>query len=147
MKSINFYFRFFVICFALFFAGCASINRDRGDYYYKNFAYSDAISFYKKAIKQNPDPGTEAKLADSYRKVSKPADGAAVCVGPPDTTRPACELLIVQNLMEKDEYPDAKLWLEDYLELTPNDRVAQNRLVACDSALIWKGDSGLVVIQ
>ncbi len=147
MKTIK-PFIFSVSILALILSvGCAKIYTGRGDYYYNNLAYADATSFYKKAIKINPDPVIEAKLADSYRKVGKPADGAAVCVGPPDTTRPACELLIVQNLMEKDEFGDAKIWLADYLELTPNDLVAQNRWVACDSAPTWKVDSGLVTIQ
>lgn len=148
MKTNTYPIGFFALCMIIVvMAGCAKMQRNRGDYYYDNFAYAKAIPFYKKALKYKNDPLVEARLADSNRKVSKPADGTAVCIGPPDTTKPACDLLIVENLVEMGDKDEARGWLVDYLKFTPDDRVAQNRLLAIDSTDAWKKDSDLVVIQ
>lgn len=114
-------------------------NRDQADYFYRHYAFSEAIPFYasidKKAFRDN------FRLGDCYRLTNNPAYAAKYygkALAADDGSIPDIRLRYGQVLMTLGNYRDAEKWLAYYLKKTPADRRTRNLILSCRTAAARK---------
>lgn len=137
MKMIRAIFLFLTI--ALLSQYCAAqtddLKRDQADYFYRHYAFSEAIPLYKSIT--NKTTGDNVKLADCYRLTNYPSNAAVYyskAVAGTQELPAGTELHYGQVLMVLEKYADAEKWLEIYLQKSPSDTRAKNLVASCQTA-------------
>src|SRR4051812_33833274 len=105
-------------------SSCASYHLRQGNRLYSSMAYNSAIGEYEKALKKKNFPAAKIGIAESYRLVNntvKAEPAFAEVVQLPEA-QPIHKLRYAQLLMRNGKYPSAKLWLENYLKDSVNDK-------------------------
>jgi len=130
---------------ALFLSGCllfhsssAKENNDlmKANYYYRHFAYHEAIPYYEKIADQINDWQTYSQLGDCYRltnSFTKSAECYAKAVKMQGCKDPVF-LYYSQVLMGLERYEEAGTWLKEYQKRNKPDKRVANMIAACSSA-------------
>lgn len=110
-------------------------TRDQADYFYRHYAFSEAIPLYKsideKTFRDN------ARLGDCYRLTNNPGYAATYygkAVATDDGSIPDIKLRYGQVLMTLEKYRDAEKWLTAYYRKFPQDRRTKNLVLSCRTA-------------
>ena len=107
-----------LICLSPLFCFSQS-HLQKGNKLFTSLAYSDAISEYEKAVKQNPsDAEAVVQLAHCYRLVNNSMEAEkwyakAVTF---NEAKPECMLYYTQALMSNGNYKEAEKWIQKYKE-------------------------------
>ena len=114
---------------------CADSHIYKGDRYYDNIAYADAIPHYEKVYYKSPTNEIGIKLADCYFRTGNLASAEAVYeqVIQDATVNSLQHFNYAKVLMANGKHQDAKKVLENYLEKHGNDAAAQMLLTSCNS--------------
>ena len=132
MRSLKYYLSFFILII-LFSPKGYSQNGERKHRHYNTFALQDAIPYYRKLVKKQPENGEALyNLANSYRlngeyqKAEKWFRRAVKFVDEPDAY-----LYFAQMLLSNAKYLEAETWFNNYAQRAPNTDDAESaRLLA-----------------
>ncbi len=112
--------KYILITLCLFLAGSGYAQKAKvrkGDYYYKQMAYSDAIPYYVKALqKDSTIQDAVFRLADCYRKTNNRERAEywySVAVKMPKCD-PIYKFYYGQSLMNSGKYAQARIWMENF---------------------------------
>jgi peptidoglycan-associated lipoprotein len=116
-------------------AGCSGYHLRKGDEYYDNLAYSNAIKHYEKLYEKNKDCRVEHNLADSYLRTGRITDAEQIYARVVTRKEPAASdyLNYGKVLMSVAKHQEAIPWIEKYLAFNDKDVVAKMMLAACKS--------------
>lgn len=150
MKNINSHFLIYILGVAIItISSCTNGYIKSGDKEYANYSYSKAISKYEKALKGQPDNlEVKLKLADSYRQINKSEMAEkyygeiADSTGLPDESN----LHFAQVLMKNNKYEEAKVYLQKYLAVHPNDELANDLLASTERIDELKEDTSAYIL-
>lgn len=114
---------------------CADSKIYKGDRYYDNIAYSDAIPFYEKVYDKNPTSEIGVKLADCYFKTGELTQAETVYrqIVKDTSVSSIQQFNYAKVLMANGKHSEAKVVLENYLQQHKNDASAQMLLTSCNS--------------
>jgi outer membrane protein OmpA-like peptidoglycan-associated protein/tetratricopeptide (TPR) repeat protein len=97
----------------------------KADELYNRYAYAEAIDEYEAILKKNPDlTAAKISLADCYRLTgaSDKAEYWYLQVVNSKEAKPEHKFYYGQALMNNKEYDLAKVWLEEYQKVKPDDK-------------------------
>lgn len=100
---------------------------------YGNYEYASAAKLYENILKSETNDMAMLHLADCYRKMNKEteADTWYSRAIQSSAASPADKLHYAEVLQEEGKYNDAIALLEDYLQSSPYDVAAKNKLASC----------------
>jgi outer membrane protein OmpA-like peptidoglycan-associated protein/tetratricopeptide (TPR) repeat protein len=132
---------FLLIILSLFTAVKAQVAK--GDQYFKNLEYHNAISAYLKALKKQKkanDPELLAKIGDAFRLTKDYSNAAtyyrlAIDKG---STNPDVFLHDGMILKSTGNYEEAEIKFRKCLELRPGNLLAMNGIRSCENVKKWK---------
>ncbi len=115
--------------------GCSGHHMRKGDRYFDNYAYANAVKHYSKAYDKMNNEKAERSLAISYMKMSNPEISGSYFSKVVNRSSPAAidYLNYAKVLMETGKYEEAIPWIEKYLAFNENDLLAQLLLASCKS--------------
>jgi len=128
---------------------CADYHLRQGNRLFKQFAYSEAIPEYEKALSKKPSADAEIGIAESHRlmnNTAKAEESYAKVVERSDV-QPIHKLRYAQLLMINGKHSAAKPWLESYLKDNPKDEAAEDLLISCDKVDELKKDSARYSVE
>jgi tetratricopeptide (TPR) repeat protein len=134
-------FYIFLLSTVVFFAGTtqAKDNDDliKANYYYRHFAFYEAIPYFEKVAEQANDPVIYAQLANCYRNVNNLEKATAAYEKAVNIkgAEDAVMLQYGQLLMQLKRYEDAAKWLKKYQVNHQADRRVANLIAGCSMAL------------
>lgn len=124
-------------------------NEERGDKFFDEFSYSEAIEEYKIAFDKNPSNTIVLKIAESYRKLNDPAQSSewyakAVAEG---VKNPETYLYYADALSSLQRYDEAKKWYEKYSTLVIDDVRPKQKIRAIDNLKKFRDRSAEITIE
>lgn len=142
---------------ALLIAACAhgqigtlfKNNEEKGDKFFDEFSYSEAIEEYKIAFEKNPTTTIVLKIAESYRKLNDPAQSsgwyAKAVAG--EVKEPTTYLYYADALSTLQHYDEAKKWYEKYSILVPDDVRPNQKIRAINNLRKFRDRSAEITIE
>jgi peptidoglycan-associated lipoprotein len=130
-------------------ASCADYHLRQGNRLFNQYAYTEAIPEYEKALSKKPSKDAEIGIAESHRLMNntvKAEEGYAKVVERKDAL-PVHKLRYAQMLMINGKHAAAKPWLESYLKDNPKDEAAEDLLASCDKVEDLKKDSARYSVE
>jgi len=145
----------FFLCLFLCFFSCktaklsdAVAKQERGEYY-------DAAQVYRKVYSKTSPKKTWLRgsiafhMAECYRKTG---NAQRAFVGYNNSTRyhyPDSSVVLrsAQMLHKMGKYTDAIKLYQTFLDSFPNNPIAKNGIIGCDSAIVWKKNPTLYVVK
>jgi peptidoglycan-associated lipoprotein len=127
----------------LLLSSCADYHLRQGNRLFKEYAYSEAIPEYQKALRKKSSFTAELGIAESNRLMNntvKAEEGYAKVVES-SQAEPIHKFRYAQLLMINGKHAAAKPWLEAYLKDNPKDEAAEDLLISCDKVDDLKKDS------
>ena len=155
----NFIIKLSIVCTGIFFGGCANYHYMQANKEFNNLQYADAIKHYTtliedekvlhKVISKEYDHDAEIKLANCYRLINdiKKAEPLFKELVKYPGIEPITMFHYARILMSKEDYANAKIWLNNYLAKVPNDMVAQMLVASCNSVNKFMNDTTLYAIN
>lgn len=125
-----------LLSLGLLFSGCgAKYFLSQGNKKYDSYAYSDAVTQYKKSIDKEPLYEAQSKLADSYRQMNNlsAAEELYKEVVAMDESTPMDQFNYAKVLMQNQKYSEAKSAFQKYSEAVPDDKVVKELISACEN--------------
>lgn len=114
--------------FSNFIAG----PQDIGDKLFNEYAYTDAIEAYNKALKKDPENDTiSLKIAESYRLLNDPSEASIwyeKVLSNKDSYNPVYFLNYAEALASTQRYDEAKSWYDYYGNLEQEDERAEYKI-------------------
>ncbi|MEM9298605.1 MAG: OmpA family protein [Bacteroidota bacterium] len=114
--------------FSNFIAG----PQDIGDKLFNEYAYTDAIEAYNKALKKEPENDTiSLKIAESYRLLNDPSEASIwyeKVLSIKDSYNPVYFLHYAEALASTQRYDEAKNWYDYYGNLEQEDERAEYKI-------------------
>jgi peptidoglycan-associated lipoprotein len=132
-----------IISSIILLSGCADYHLRQGNRLFSQYAYSEAIPEYEKALSKKPSFAAEVGIAESHRLMNntvKAEEGYAKVVESTEV-QPIHKFRYAQLLMINGKHAAAKPWLEAYLKDNPKDEAAEDLLISCDKVDDLKKDS------
>lgn len=124
-------------------------NQERGDEYFNEFAYQQAIEEYKVAMKKAPSANLVVKIAESYRKLNDPANAsiwyAQVVEG--EVGDPAIYLHYADALSNLERYEEAKTWYAKYKAVSGEGERPNEKLQAIENLSRYPDRSAEIVTR
>jgi outer membrane protein OmpA-like peptidoglycan-associated protein len=142
---------------ALLIAACAhgqigtlfKNNEEKGDKFFNEFSYGDAIEEYKVAFEKNPTSTIVLKIAESYRKLNDPTQSsgwyAKAVAG--EVKEPTAYLYYADALSSLQHYDEAKKWYEKYSTLVPDDVRPNQKIRAINNLRKFRDRSAEITIE
>jgi peptidoglycan-associated lipoprotein len=114
---------------------CADRHIYQGDRYYESLAYSKAIPHYEKVYFKKPSNEVGVKLAESYYKTGdlKASEAVYERLVDANKTKGQHYFNYARVLMANGKYEKAKVVLDEYLSVHPEDNVAQMLLSSANA--------------
>lgn len=114
------------LCIALLWSGCTAYYLKKANREYESFNYVTAIEGYKKVLKSKVTDEAQIRLADSYRQINKSdkAEEVYAEVVKIKGVDPVNYLYYAKALINNGKRDVAKIWLDKYISLKPDDKVA-----------------------
>jgi len=144
LMSVTRKYRFyFVVIGLLSLCSCSSFNLRVAENYYQEYAYAKAIPKYEKGLMKDFIPEAAHHLAESYRKVGNSVQAEIWykrLVKSPHVN-PDDRLNLAEVLMENGKYGEAKMWFQDYLQYSSNNKKVKRLIQACDSIHLFFKDT------
>ncbi len=126
-----FAFAFWLLAFSSF------AQMDKADKLFADYKYAQAIELYK-PIADKGNIRAVRKIAECYRKINDydNAEKYYAIVVADKNAIPKSFLYYGQMLMTNEKYDDAKIWLQKYLALKPDNdtAIARTLLVSCEKS-------------
>lgn len=134
---------------ALLAVGCTNFHEVQGERSYEALAYQEAIHHFEKAVRKNHKVSVEVKLADSYYRVGNmdSAEAKYAHTLKHQTVPASAWFNYGKVLMTNGKHLEAISWLERYLAIYPNDKVAQMMLSSCKSVRERYRDTTLYTLK
>ena len=134
-----------------FISGCTSkAVLKSGNQDFQNLRYASAIEKYHEALEKDPDNREAQKmLAQSYQVThnyerSRKFYDVYINSG---ESEPVDKFNYAKMLMSGDNYEKAELYIREYLQSNPSDRVAKSLLESCQFIEFFRDDTALYEIQ
>ncbi|MES2396407.1 MAG: OmpA family protein [Bacteroidota bacterium] len=124
-----------IIFSSFYFSGCSNYFHKKANNEFVNLQFSDAIKDYNKVLLKEDNHEAKIKLANCYRltnDVEKAGPLYAEIVNYPES-KAINTFHYAKILMSLGDYDNAKKWYKNYLDLVPDDAVAQISLATCNS--------------
>jgi outer membrane protein OmpA-like peptidoglycan-associated protein len=121
---------------SLLFSGCANMHIRKGDNHYANLSFDKAIKHYERALRKTENVQVERALASSYimtNQIKKAHEAYAPFIDS-DQAIPIDYFNYGRVKMGVGEPIKAIPYFQKYLEVQPNDLVAQMLISSCRSA-------------
>jgi len=145
----------FVLCLFLLFFSCKSAKLSDGIAKEDRGEYNDAAMVYRKVYAKTSPKKTWLRgsiafhMAECYRKTGNvqralSAYSNAIRYKYPDSSS---VLRMAQMLHKSGRYPEAIKQYKAFLDSVPNNRLAINGIIGCDSAMIWKKNPTTYVVK
>lgn len=98
-------------------------------------AYSEAVTYYQKAIDKKQVPEAKVKLAQTYLKLnnSKKAEELFREAVTLPESEPINQFYFGKVLMQNRKYEEAGKAFREYAKSVPDDKLTQNMIAACDN--------------
>ena len=133
----------------LMLVSCTNGLYKKGVKNYDKMAYAKAIDNFENYLQKKDEPAdAKIKLANAYRLVSDVTNAEkwfSKIVELPES-EPINMFYYAKLLMNQENYKDAQIWFNKYLEKVPDDFVAEMLLVSCKSINTFKRDTTLFTI-
>lgn len=121
----------------LMVSGCASHHQKKGDAYFETYGYRNAITHYEKVEKKRDIAEVKTRLAESYLRINDIQNAERVYQDvlymDDANIHPVNLLNYGKVLMAQGQCEEAKKWFIGYLELYPNDLLANMLFASCNS--------------
>lgn len=120
---------------SILLGGCANMLFKKGNQRFDSEAYSEAATFYQKALDKKPIAGAKAKLAQTYLKLNSPKKAEELfreVVTLPES-EPVNQFYFGRVLMQSRKYEEAGKAFREYARTVPDDKLVQNMITACDN--------------
>ncbi len=121
-----------------------------GDWYYKQFDFTKAIEFYKRALKKNSnDAYVQQRIADSYRLMNDwvKAEPYYQALAANDNANVLNKLYYAEALRANQKYAEAKVSYKAYLDRVPTDNSVKDRMNGTDLLDDLSKDKGFYEIK
>lgn len=123
-----------LLSLGLLFSGCgAKYYLNQGNNKYDAYAYSDAVTQYKKSIDKEPLLEAKSKLANSYRLMNNmsAAEETYREVVAMEGSLPQDQFFFGKVLMQNGKYAEAQKAFEAYSVAMPEDQAVKGLIEAC----------------
>jgi len=139
----------FILASVFFSSGCLSVRLRNANESYIQFAYATAAKDYEYYLSRKNDDKAVINLADCYRQLNNPAKmefwyKRALKL---ENANVEWNLYLADALMRNQNYKDAAVNLEKYLEVSSLDFRAQRLLSACKNQDQFYSDTTLFTIE
>lgn len=124
-----------IIFSSFYFSGCSNYFYKKANNEFVNLQYSEAITDYNKVLIKDDNHDAKIKLANCYRLINdieKAEPLFAEIVNYPES-KAINTFHYAKILMSVGDYDNAKKWYKNYLDMVPDDAVAQISLATCNS--------------
>ncbi|MES2139573.1 MAG: OmpA family protein [Bacteroidota bacterium] len=124
-----------IIFSSFYFSGCSNYFHKKANNEFVNLQFSDAIIDYNKVLLKENNHDAKIKLANCYRQINdieKAKPLFAEIVYYPESNA-INTFHYAKILMSLGDYDNAKKWYKNYLDLVPDDAVAQISFATCNS--------------
>lgn len=125
-----------LLSLGLLFSGCgAKYFLNQGNKKYDAYAYSDAVTQYKKSIEKEPLYEAKSKLANSYRLMNNlpAAEETYRELVAMEGVTPQDQFFYGKVLMQNKKYDEAKKAFQTYAASVPDDQVVKELISACEN--------------
>ncbi|MBX7201708.1 MAG: OmpA family protein [Bacteroidia bacterium] len=124
----------FLSC-GILLGGCANMWVKKGNKRFDAEAYSEAVTYYQKAIDKKQVPEAKVKLAQTYLKLnnSKKAEELFREAVTLPESEPINQFYFGKVLMQNRKYEEAGKAFREYAKSVPDDKLTQNMIAACDN--------------
>jgi outer membrane protein OmpA-like peptidoglycan-associated protein len=125
----------FIGILVLGISSCTNYHMRKGDNYFENLAYHDAIDQYEKVYPKKNIDAVELKLAEAYFKTGKLDSSGQIYKRAVDRENcaPVTYFNYARVLMANGKHNDAATYLKKYLQMNSSDLVAEMLLSSCNS--------------
>jgi outer membrane protein OmpA-like peptidoglycan-associated protein/tetratricopeptide (TPR) repeat protein len=125
----------FIGILVLGISSCTNFHIRKGDNYFENLAYHDAINQYEKVYPQKNIDEVELKLAEAYFKTGKIDSSEQIYKRAVERANcaPVTYFNYARVLMANGQHNDAAVYLKKYLQMNSSDLVAEMLLSSCNS--------------
>jgi outer membrane protein OmpA-like peptidoglycan-associated protein len=125
----------FIGILVLGISSCTNYHIRKGDNYFENLAYHDAIDQYEKVYPQKSIEEVELKLADAYFKTGKLDSSGQIYkrAVERENCTPVTYFNYARALMASGQHNLAETYLKKYLQTNSSDLVAEMLLSSCNS--------------
>jgi peptidoglycan-associated lipoprotein len=147
MKKVS---TIFLFCSAIILlTSCADYHLRQGNRLFNQWAYSNAIPEYEKALSKKPSFAAQVGIAESHRQMNNTvkAEEAYAKVVESSEAQAVHRLRYAQLLMINGKHSAAKPWLEKYVKENPKDEGAQDLLSSLDKVEELKKDSARYTVE
>ena len=137
------------IVISLLWSGCTAYYLKKANREYESFNYVSAIEGYKKVLRSKASNEAEIRLADSYRLINKSdkAEEAYAEVVKIKDVDPINYYHYAKALINNGKRDAAKVWLDKYLNLKPDEKTAQTLREANNNPGAITSEEGLFKID
>lgn len=125
-----------LLSLGLLFSGCgAKYFLNQGNKKYDAYAYSDAVTQYKKSIDKSPLYEAKSKLANSYRLMNNmsAAEETYKDLVTMEGSTPQDQFFYGKVLMQNQKYSEAKAAFQAYAASVPDDQIVKGLIDACEN--------------
>jgi outer membrane protein OmpA-like peptidoglycan-associated protein len=124
-------------------------NEEKGDAFFEEFSYVEAIEEYKIAFEKTPTNPIVLKIAESYRKLNDPAQSSAWYVKAVlgEIKEPEAYLHYADALSSLERYDEAKEWYHKYSTLVPDDIRPKQKIRAIDNLKKFRDRSTEITVN
>jgi outer membrane protein OmpA-like peptidoglycan-associated protein len=125
----------FIGILVLGISSCTNYHIRKGDNYFENIAYHDAIEQYEKVYPKKNIDDVELKLAEAYFKTGKLDSSGQIYkrAVERENCAPVTYFNYARVLMANGKHNDAATYLKKYLQMNNSDLVAEMLLSSCNS--------------
>jgi outer membrane protein OmpA-like peptidoglycan-associated protein len=122
-------------------------NAIRGDRYYKNREFSNAIYFYQKYLEESNDIITKKKLADCFIQINNDVQAKNIIEQYIDSDQSnSKDYLQYAHLLKRlQNYNEARFWFKKYSEKNPTDKNINQLILSCELIDEMKDDELYII--
>lgn len=139
----------FAISAATLISSCSERYYKKGSKHYDKYEYTNAIHDLEHYQSAHDKLDARVKLANSYRMIYDMPNAEkwySTVVDQPGS-EPSNMFFYAKALMVMEKYDDAKKWFKKYLQVVPDDFVAEMLLASCNSVDQFRKDTTLFTVK